>query len=929
MLRAKNAVLLAGAVAAALLVGLAGQADAAIVTLIQNSSPGDSWDNGPDWSDGLPAQAGNDYHVGDSTGKNLRTPSNVSNPLFPGDSLTLHSTSTLALKNSGTCTIPDLHLDGGSIGHWVGNRTIGVGGTITVDSASSMSAGSDGRVINLAGTLVGSGGLSFSGGGTLRITGTNNAGYSGDWSLGSGTTKAEGAGSLGSGNVAVQAGGTLDADYDIESVRSLTLDGVLVLDQMHTFDNAVIGGTPLAPGSYSYADLNTAYDPYIADGGSGTLNVFHVYELNASQPLTSPPTTWADGSYWTYLADGTTGVAPSQSYDVALVPGRTLRSPTSGSHTYQPHLLLQSGGSLGIKSTGTLTFSDLRFQGGGMSMSSSGTGHVAGSLTVETSGEFYMGSGRTIEVSGQLSGAGTLSVDGGGTCRVTSGASPFTGNWRVDDGTLEAAAPGALGSGGVTVDSGEALNLNGNAQSIRYLAGGGQVALGAGTGDVLTLTDGAGQTFSGALAGSGNVVKSGSATQYFTGTVDLDGDLVIDGGRVEFEDFNSAITSPLVSGSVIVNDGGIFRIDHRGTTHLQTALANGLIASDLVIHDGGYFDAEYRSSLGGPYEVNQRITITGDAANSPNRSQLQHDIQGSSVGPREVHYNNLWLADGAALGIYEDDGVGRAGITLAGNAALTRDGGNSRDFDLAHVSSPGGAHTLTIGQDERFSTILFGPTDADTTLDLANAAVTVDVPAGGSIGGSAIVRAGSTLTFDGGASTVGGNLSVLGTVDFANGGSVAVDGILSGTGSVEGPATIHAGGTLGPGNGGTGTLSLGDLVFDPASIFQVEIAAIDDFDFADVAGAAELAGTVEVILDGYTPSMGDEFLILHAGTLEGAFDGIDDAAAALAPPGYWDIRYDYAAGDVYLQMLPEPATMCLLALGAGPLALRRRKHRSH
>ena len=132
-------------------------------------------------------------------------------------------------------------------------------------------------------------------------------------------------------------------------------------------------------------------------------------------------------------------------------------------------------------------------------------------------------------------------------------------------------------------------------------------------------------------------------------------------------------------------------------------------------------------------------------------------------------------------------------------------------------------------------------------------------------------------------------------------------------------------GTLAPGRSIGTTSILGDYTQGAGATLQIEIADFDDFDFVNVTGNADLDGTLEVILDGYTPTIGDQFLILHATTLEGTFAGIDDAGATLASPGYWGLNYDYEAGDVYLHVLPEPATMTLLALGAACLALRRRK----
>ena len=201
-------------------VSLGGTASGAVVNLINSSGYGDSWDNGPDWSDGQPAQAGNDYHVGASpTGKSLRTPDNVNNPAFLGDSLTIHSTGTLGMKHKGNAAIPDLRLDGGSLSSWVGNRTMGFTGTLTVLSASTLNINSSGdsRRIVIASQLTGSGNLNVNGADAndyVSLTNATNT-YTGNWTVSGGELRAQAAGSLGSGSITVNSNGALDVDYNL------------------------------------------------------------------------------------------------------------------------------------------------------------------------------------------------------------------------------------------------------------------------------------------------------------------------------------------------------------------------------------------------------------------------------------------------------------------------------------------------------------------------------------------------------------------------------------------------------------------------------------------------------------------------------------------------------------------------------------------
>ncbi len=426
--------LLAGVV----LIGLATQSFGAVVTLVNSSAYGKSWENGVDWSDGDPAGPGNEYHVGN--GKVLRTPENAS-PVFPGDSLTIDASGSLALKNSGTMIINGFHLNGGSVHQWVGNSTIGIGGTITVDAASSFAADDPTRFIDIAGLLTGGGNLTINSGGStggLLVTGTGNT-YTGTWIVNNGTFDAQGAGSLGSGNLTVNTNGNVDIDYDVATTAILTLNGQMTLDQDHAFGRVIVAGTTLAPGTHDFATLNGSFDGQFVDGGTGSISVHRTFKLNRSQ--SSSGTVWMEPGDWTDLADDTAGVIPSDPSDTANV-ATVLRTPSSGSHVFAPQMNLQSGAVLALKTTGTMTFDNMHLQGGQIGMWTGGTATVDGMLTVDTSARFSSLTGRTVALAGQLTGPGNLTFTDGGTFLLTNANSDMTGtitatnSIMVVDGTL-------------------------------------------------------------------------------------------------------------------------------------------------------------------------------------------------------------------------------------------------------------------------------------------------------------------------------------------------------------------------------------------------------------------------------------------------------------------------------------------------------------
>jgi hypothetical protein len=114
-------------------------------------------------------------------------------------------------------------------------------------------------------------------------------------------------------------------------------------------------------------------------------------------------------------------------------------------------------------------------------------------------------------------------------------------------------------------------------------------------------------------------------------------------------------------------------------------------------------------------------------------------------------------------------------------------------------------------------------------------------------------------------------------------------------------------------------VDLENVVFDALNTLVLEIGgptAGSQYDQLDLSGLATLGGTLQVdFVNGFTPSLGQEFdLILGLAT--GQFSQV------LGLPAGWHVEYS-AEG---VTVLPEPATMALVALGGlGMLVRRRRK----
>ncbi|MDQ8207516.1 hypothetical protein QEH52_08350 [Coraliomargarita sp. SDUM461003] len=258
------------------------------VTQVNSLEAGIGWNaaaSGGDaiWSDGLAASGTKDYVVG--SGFTLRTP--IGTSTFAGNSLTIEAGGQLLLKpnnNDRVHTVNDLILNGGQITHGQPARTIAyqLAGSITLTADSTYDAtGSDYRRATFSASISGSSTFSINLGSSddLTISSASNT-FSGEWFVSqadSGSVSdffATGNGALGNADVTIGSGINFDVDYDINNTtKALNLDGIMILDQDHTFGMVQIDGDTLAAGTYSFEDLNSSYDAFFVDGGTGSLTV--------------------------------------------------------------------------------------------------------------------------------------------------------------------------------------------------------------------------------------------------------------------------------------------------------------------------------------------------------------------------------------------------------------------------------------------------------------------------------------------------------------------------------------------------------------------------------------------------------------------------------------------------------------------------------
>ncbi|HSU54428.1 MAG TPA: immunoglobulin domain-containing protein, partial [Candidatus Dormibacteraeota bacterium] len=274
-----------------------------VITTTTRQAQGTDWNTGASWSDGNPVSVsifsapGSAYQVVPGTLE--RSPVST-NAVFPGNVLVLEgdgvlldgnagsfatqtTTGELRLKESGTTTatnsgtvytvggsvtFPDLQLNGGQLDNGSssaveldGRIDVLTNSSIYVDSAAAGSI----RSFQVNAFLTGTGTLTYSdidtgyASNTLVISCATNT-FSGQWNVQQGGLVGNAPGSLGTNSISVAANGSLETTYNLSNATAaLLLNGQLHLYTTDTFFAVVLNGTNLAPGTYSFAQLNSAY----------------------------------------------------------------------------------------------------------------------------------------------------------------------------------------------------------------------------------------------------------------------------------------------------------------------------------------------------------------------------------------------------------------------------------------------------------------------------------------------------------------------------------------------------------------------------------------------------------------------------------------------------------------------------------------------
>lgn len=362
--------------------------------------------------------------------------------------------------------------------------------------------------------------------------------------------------------------------------------------------------------------------------------------------------------------------------------------------------------------------------------------------------------------------------------------------------------------------------------------------------------------------------------------------------------------------TILLDNGGIK--NHDGSTPIIGASRTITLGSG-----GGYFTIGW----GDAKRMTVESQITGPGALYVNRdggglvlSNTGNDYAGNTRigadGPGR--YTGGWSA-GLHLGASEviPDGAGKGDLLI--------DGGYG-----GHLNMNGYSETINGLQDINGGRI-YNSSGTDGTLTVGNNNANgsyagtiennVNIVKIGSGMLTLAYRDGNTNTYTGTTEVREGTLRINGT--HTGGGliTVASGATLDGTGAA-GSVMVNSGARMAPGNSiGTFTV-VGDLTLNGTLDVEVDGAGLGLADLLNVSGALDIsAGTVNFqavgVLDDYV------YVIASYGSLSGS----DSVSVVNLPSGY---SIDYAYGGNQIALIPEPASLSMLAALVAVLWIRRR-----
>lgn len=347
------------------------------------------------------------------------------------------------------------------------------------------------------------------------------------------------------------------------------------------------------------------------------------------------------------------------------------------------------------------------------------------------------------------------------------------------------------------------------------------------------------------------------------------------------------------SGTLTLDNASLVLLGNvSGTRELQIGGGGGTVeASGGSGHFSGPLSGSGELSLNGPHP----ITLAGNNAGFTGTIEVSDGTLRTEGGNVFAPGISVHLSSGANLQVMDaETGASLSGsgtVLLHANLALA-DNSVAPAFSGDLSISNGTLVLLNDGQAE-----LTG----DTVLDNGEL----------NAGQGLRLASGASLTALS-PSSVRGDMTNDGAVHVSSGSTLVFNDNVDGSGNYTGTGNVQFNQTFSPGNS-PGDISFeGDMTLQDTATLLMELGGQEpgaEFDFLQIGGTATLGGQLQIaLLDDFSPSIGDEFLVATWSNFTGQFSNSQ-------PLQVEEHEFDVRLSDegMTLVAIPEPATWALVS----------------